>query len=166
MILPPCLRISFSKISVFSDGGTTSSASPITWIKGIPASAIILALLIGETSMASPGAVSCAASTGAYDVDPGTENTGCLTPMGGVDGGAALMNFPVAIQTSITYGLRYEINDSAALKIEHSVVDVEDDPSKIDHQFGINFGLFDTSFTGAAPTEKVGVTSIALDVVF
>lgn len=80
--------------------------------------------------------------------------------------GTALMNFPVSIQTSITYGLRYELNDSAALKIEHSVVDVENDPSKIDHPFNINFGLFDTSFTNPSPTEKVGVTSIALDVIF
>jgi len=31
------------------------------------------------------------------------------------------MNFPVPIQTSITAGLRYEVNDSAALKIEYQV---------------------------------------------
>ncbi|MES0328518.1 MAG: hypothetical protein ABUK13_10060, partial [Gammaproteobacteria bacterium] len=78
-----------------------------------------------------------------------------------------LMNFPVAIQTSLTYGLRYEINDSAALKIEHSIVDVEQDPTVLgEANQTINFGLFDTSFTNLPPTEKVGVTSIALDVVF
>ena len=136
---------------------------------------VTYAVIDGETSKTSPGAVSCAESAGdptEYWINPATgvselnAGAGCVTPMGTVPGGTPLMNFPVAIQTSITYGLRYEINDSAALKIEHSVVDVEDDPSKIDHSFGINFGLFDTSFTGAAPTEKVGVTSIALDVVF
>lgn len=78
-----------------------------------------------------------------------------------------VMNFPVAIQTSITAGLRYELNDSAALKIEHSIVDVEQDPAVLaEANQSFNFGLFDTSFTNAAPTEKVGVTSIALDVVF
>ena len=83
---------------------------------------------------------------------------------GGVDN--PLMNFPVAIQTSMTYGLRYEINDSAAFKVEYSVVDVENDPNNIDHPYGINFGLFDSSFTNPPPTDKVGVTSIALEVVF
>ena len=77
------------------------------------------------------------------------------------------MNFPVAIQTSLTYGLRYELNDSAALKIEHSIVDVEQDMTVLmEANQSMNFGLFDTSFTTAPPTEKVGVTSIALDVIF
>ncbi len=40
----------------------------------------------------------------------------------------ASVNFPVPIQTSITAGLRYEVNDSAALKVEYQVVDVEQDP--------------------------------------
>lgn len=86
-----------------------------------------------------------------------------------MDGGAALFNFPVQLQTSITAGLRYELNDSAAVKFEYSVVDVENDPAAIaaaGNPFNINFGLFDTSFTKAAPTDKVGVTSIALDVIF
>lgn len=103
-----------------------------------------------ETDANGNYAVTCADGLG----------TACGTPT------ESVMNFPVAIQTSVTYGLRYEINDSAALKIEHSVVDVENDPNNIDHPFGINFGLFDTSFTNAPPTEKVGVTSIALDVIF
>ncbi|MCW8922312.1 MAG: hypothetical protein OQK69_01595 [Gammaproteobacteria bacterium] len=92
----------------------------------------------------------------------------CATPNPLICGGTgnSLMNFPVAIQTSVTYGLRYEINDSAALKIEHSVVDVEQDPSELTDNFGMNFGLFDTSFTNMPPMEKVGVTSIALDVIF
>jgi len=107
---------------------------------------------------ANPGAVSCGANSG-----------GCLTPGGPVPAGTPLFNFPVAIQTSVTYGLRYEVNDSAALKIEYSIVDVENDPSEIagaNNPFGINFGLFDTSFTNPSPTEKVGITSIALDVIF
>jgi len=121
---------------------------------------ITYASIDGETSTVTPGAVSCAQSSGAgCDLDGPGPNPAVLP-------GTALMNFPVSIQTSVTYGLRYELNDSAALKIEHSVVDVEDDPKNIDHPFGINFGLFDSSFTGAAPVEKVGVTSIALDVVF
>ncbi|MDH5613130.1 MAG: hypothetical protein OEY66_11830, partial [Gammaproteobacteria bacterium] len=81
--------------------------------------------------------------------------------------GFSLMNFPVALQHSTTYGLRYELNDSAALKIEHSIVYVEQDANELagaNQQF--NFGLFDTSFTSAPPMDSVGVTSIALDVVF
>ncbi|MCK5262711.1 MAG: hypothetical protein KAJ92_03455 [Gammaproteobacteria bacterium] len=111
-------------------------------------------------------------ATGAGAVECGQNATGgtCdLSPMGGpvVPSGTGFMNFPTAIQTSVTYGVRYEINDSAALKIEHSVVDVEQDMNTLmDANQGLNFGLFDNSFTGAAPTEKVGVTSIALDVVF
>jgi len=78
-------------------------------------------------------------------------------------------NFPVPLQSSVTAGLRYEVNDSAALKMEYSVVDVETDPGKIAESGninGINFGLFDTSFTNPSPNKKVGVTSIALDVIF
>ncbi|MCG6937943.1 MAG: hypothetical protein LJE83_07180, partial [Gammaproteobacteria bacterium] len=61
-------------------------------------------------------------------------------------------NFPVAIQTSITAGLRYEVNDSAALKIEYSVVDVENDTSKLaDANQGTNYGLFNTDFSKMPP---------------
>ncbi len=116
---------------------------------------ITYASIDGKASTATDAsgnyAVTCADGTG----------VACGTP------DQNIMNFPVAIQTSVTYGLRYEINDSAALKIEHSVVDVEQDANVLaDANQGMNFGLFDTSFTSAAPTEKVGVTSIALDVVF
>ncbi len=121
---------------------------------------ITFASIKGKASTYSPGAVSCAQSSG---------SGGCTTPLGNVTAGTPLFNFPIAIQTSVTAGLRYEVNDSAALKIEYSVVDVETDPAEIaqaNNPFGINFGLFDTSFTNSAPTEKVGVTSIALDVIF
>jgi len=116
---------------------------------------VTYASITGEASSAVDAngatAITCSDGTG----------TLCGTPT------ANVMNFPVAIQTSITAGLRYEINDSAALKIEHSVVDVEQDPKALaEANQGMNFGLFDTSFTNAPPTEKVGVTSIALDVVF
>ncbi len=93
----------------------------------------------------------------------------CNTPLGAVPPTTPLFNFPVSLQTSITAGLRYELNDSAALKIEYSVVDVERDASEIasaNNPFGINFGLFDTSFTNPSPTDDVGITSIALDVIF
>ena len=112
---------------------------------------ITFAAIDGKASNVTPRAVSCAASTAP---------NGCNTPNGNVPAKTGLMNFPVSIQTSVTYGLRYDINDSAALKVEYSVVDVENVSN------GINFGLFDTSFSGSAPTEKVGVTSLALDVIF
>ncbi len=90
--------------------------------------------------------------------------------------GAGTFNFPVQVQTSITAGLRYEVNDSAALKIEYQVVDVENDQDELAKAnqpggpgFGIpymNYGLFNTDFTIAAPQDKVGILSIALDVIF
>ncbi len=110
-------------------------------------------------------------STGEGAVECGQSAATCdLSPMGGsaVPSGTGFMNFPIAIQSSVTYGLRYEINDSAALKIEHSVVDVEQDMSELSGANQMfNFGLFDSNFeTMSPPTEKVGVTSIALDVIF
>jgi hypothetical protein len=76
-------------------------------------------------------------------------------------------NFPVAIQTSVTAGLRYEVNDSAALKFEYAVVDVENDPAELaDANQGVNYGLFNTDFTLAPPSDTVGIASIALDVIF
>jgi hypothetical protein len=90
-----------------------------------------------------------------------------LPPLGGT------FNFPVQIQTSVTAGLRYEVNDSAALKIEYQVVDVENDQSELakanqpnSPNGRINYGLFNTDFTQAAPQDKVGILSIALDVIF
>lgn len=77
------------------------------------------------------------------------------------------INFPVAVQTSITAGLRYEVNDSTALKVEYMVVDVEQDPSELaaaNQQF--NFGLFNTNFDQLGPQDKVGIMSVALDVIF
>jgi hypothetical protein len=121
---------------------------------------ITYATIKGEASQHNPGAVSCALST------PGP---GCVTPLGTVPGGTPLFNFPVQLQSSVTAGLRYEVNDSAALKFEYSLVDVETAPDKLaesGNPFGINYGLFDTSFTGTSPSKKVGVTSIALDVIF
>ena len=77
------------------------------------------------------------------------------------------LNFPVALQTSITAGLRYEVNDSAALKFEYMVVDVETDPQELAAaNQGFNYGLFNTNFDVAGPTDKVGIMSVALDVIF
>lgn len=76
-------------------------------------------------------------------------------------------NFPVAIQSSVTAGLRYEVNDSAALKFEYAVVDVEDDMNTLmEANQGVNYGLFNTDFTLLPPKDKVGIASIALDVIF
>jgi hypothetical protein len=77
------------------------------------------------------------------------------------------LNFPVPIQTSITAGLRYEVNDSAALKIEYQVIDVEQDPQTLaDANQGFNYGLFNTNFSQLGPQSQVGIMSVALDVIF
>ncbi len=82
-----------------------------------------------------------------------------------VPGGS--LNFPIQIQTSITAGLRYEVNDSAALKIEYQVVDVEQDPAELaEANQGFNYGLFNTNFSQSPPMNKVGIMSVALDVIF
>jgi hypothetical protein len=79
----------------------------------------------------------------------------------------AYLNYPVPIQTSITAGLRYEVNDSAALKIEYQVVDIETDPSELqDANMVFNYGLFNTNFDQLGPQEQVGIMSVALDVIF
>ena len=77
------------------------------------------------------------------------------------------VNFPAPIQTSVTAGLRYEVNDSAALKFEYMVVDVEQDPSELAAaNQGFNYGLFNTNFSKEGPQEQVGIMSVALDVIF
>ena len=122
------------------------------------------ATIDGKASTVTPGAVECAASEGTV-----AGGGGCITPIGTVDGGTPLFNFPIAVQTSITAGLRYEVNDSAALKFEYAVVDVENDPAELastNNPLGVNYGLFNTDFTLAPPSEKVGIASIALDVIF
>jgi hypothetical protein len=81
----------------------------------------------------------------------------------------ATLNFPAPIQTSITAGLRYELNDSAALKVEYQVVDVNTDAGDLadaNEPFGLNYGLFNTDFTLNPPQDKVGIMSVALDVIF
>ncbi len=97
------------------------------------------------------------------------QSGGCNTPLGAVPAGTPLFNFPIAVQSSVTAGLRYEVNDSAALKIEYSVIDVENDPAELastNNPLGVNYGLFDTDFTKMPPSDKVGIASIALDVIF
>jgi len=105
-----------------------------------------------------------------YATIDGTAST--ETP-GAITGGAPLppsgVNFPIAVQTSVTAGLRYEVNDSAALKFEYAMVDVEDDPAELastNNPFGANYGLFNTNLNLASPKDTVGVASIALDVIF
>ncbi len=88
-----------------------------------------------------------------------------LLPSGAPSG--STLNFPVPIQTSITAGLRYEVNDSAALKIEYQVVDVSTDAGDLSAaNQGFNYGLFNTNFTQSPPQNKVGIMSVALDVIF
>jgi hypothetical protein len=95
--------------------------------------------------------------------DPATGNCTSATP----GDPAAGFNFPIAIQSSVTAGLRYEVNDSAALKFEYAVVDVENDPTELANaNQQVNYGLFNTDFTLAPPKDKVGIASIALDVIF
>jgi hypothetical protein len=79
----------------------------------------------------------------------------------------ASFNFPVPIQTSITAGLRYEVNDSAALKIEYEVVNIAQDAKSLSeaHQ-QTNYGLFNTDFNRQPPQSNVGIVSVALDVIF
>ncbi len=104
-------------------------------------------------------------------IDGEASTVGIATGTGAVTGGTlppgASFNFPVAIQTSITAGLRYEVNDSAALKFEYQVISVEDSSAELaDANQEFNYGLFNTDFTKAAPTDDVGILSIALDVIF
>jgi len=112
---------------------------------------ITFASIEGEASTISPGAVEVTEASGA----PGAPLLGDT------------FNFPVQIQTSITAGLRYEVNDSAALKIEYQVVDVEQDMAELGKaNQQSNYGLFNTDFARRAPQDKVGILSIALDVIF
>lgn len=107
---------------------------------------ITFASIDGEASVVQPGAISS---------DPALP----------VPGGS--FNFPVPIQTSITAGLRYEVNDSAALKFEYQVVDVEQDPAELQAaNQGFNYGLFNTNFSQSPPQNDVGIVSVALDVIF
>jgi hypothetical protein len=121
------------------------------------------ATIDGKASTVLPGAGCPVAAA-----DPVTGNCTSTTP----GDPAAGFNFPVAIQSSVTAGLRYEINDSAALKFEYAVVDVENDPAElvdkepIGPSGPINYGLFDDDFTKLPPKDKVGIASIALDVIF
>ena len=72
-------------------------------------------------------------------------------------------SFPYAEQKSTTFGVRYELNDSAALKFEHQIIDIESKNNTATYQ---NFGLFTPSFSTFATSEKHGITSLALDVIF
>lgn len=93
--------------------------------------------------------------------------TGAAGPLAGLPPGLTSINFPIAIQTSITAGLRYEVNDSAALKVEYQIIDVETDATELQdaNQFQ-NYGLFNTNLSTAGISDTVGIMSIALDVIF
>jgi len=100
-------------------------------------------------------------------------NGGAITGLNGAPltlvppGSPTSLNFPVQIQTSVTAGLRYEVNDSAALKIEYQVIDVEQDAAELTAaNQGFNYGLFNTDFSRLGPQDNVGIFSVALDVIF
>ena len=115
------------------------------------------AAIDGEASTVGTDALGSGTGGAAKIIDPGTGNV------------VGSLNFPVAMQTSITAGLRYEVNDSAALKFEYMVVDVETDPQTLlsANQPGLNnYGLFNTNFDIAGPQKNVGIMSVALDVIF
>ena len=110
---------------------------------------ITFASIDGEASVVQPGAISAVPGGPALPVPGGS------------------FNFPVPIQTSITAGLRYEVNDSAALKVEYQVVDVEQDPAELQAaNQAFNYGLFNTNFSQSPPQNNVGIVSVALDVIF
>ncbi len=113
---------------------------------------ITFASIEGEASTLQPGAI--------------TGPNGAPLMLG-PPGSPTSLNFPVQIQTSVTAGLRYEVNDSAALKVEYQVVDLEQDATELQKaNQGFNYGLFNTDFSRGAPQDKVGILSIALDVIF
>jgi len=113
-------------------------------------------------------------------IDGTASTVGLSTGTGAVTGASlppgASFNFPVPVQTSITAGLRYEVNDSAALKVEYQVIDVNQDQADLADakepggpSFGIpyiNYGLFNTNFNQSSPQNNVGIVSVALDVIF
>ena len=62
-----------------------------------------------------------------------------------------------ARQDSITLGLRYEINDSTALKMEYQQLELENNTG--------NIGLYQP-FSSALEEEKASIISVAVDVIF
>jgi hypothetical protein len=96
----------------------------------------------------------------------GLPGNGAATVGPGNPASGASFNFPVAIQQSVTAGLRYEVNDSAALKVEYQVVNIAQDQRTLDQNGGTNYGLFNTDFNRAPPQKNVGIMSVALDVIF
>jgi len=64
-----------------------------------------------------------------------------------------------ARQETVTLGLRYELNDSAALKMEYAQIEIEDNPG--------NTGLFERqSISSAFVEDKTSLISVAVDVIF
>jgi len=62
-------------------------------------------------------------------------------------------------QDSITYGLRYNVNKSVALKFEHQMIDLE--PG-----LGDGFGTIDANTAVPGSVESYSVTTMAMDVIF
>lgn len=79
---------------------------------------------------------------------------------------APLANVFAVSQDSVTVGLRYELNDSAALKIEYETIDLPTQGSA-DRPPGSN-GLYSDALTsfGVMPEDKSALFSVAIDVIF
>jgi len=114
---------------------------------------VTVATIEGTTSTAPSSAGTTAVTC--------ADASGCTVGGNPFADGAPLGNFGRAEQDSTTVGLRYELNDSAALKFEYQIIDVATG-SMMDP----NFGLFEASFTSPAPADEIAITSIALDVIF
>jgi len=61
-------------------------------------------------------------------------------------------------QDSITLGLRYELNDSAALKMEYAIIELDDVVG--------NRGLFQPTLVSGLDNSKTNLISVAVDVIF
>ena len=109
---------------------------------------ITIASIDGEAGKSLSG-ITCAEPVNCFGnpaLTPGVD----VTP-GGLGG-----QFPFASQKSTTLGVRYELNDSAAVKFEYQIVDPD----------AGSFGLFSPSFEAQPSTNKHGITSLAVDVIF
>lgn len=102
-----------------------------------------------------------------------TSDADTVTAPGGANGFAVANSI---IQDSITLGLRYELNDSAALKIEYQVVDIDFDES-INNQAAVTAASAGGPVPVAAGNglftagqfltdDTTGIFSVAIDVIF
>ena len=87
-----------------------------------------------------------------FGTSEGEDYTGTLPP------GILAARAPVT-QESTTLGLRYDVDESVALKFEYQIVDLQ--PGK-----GDGFGSIDENVTTPGSVESYNVMSVAMDVIF